>query len=100
MAKLVGHYFDGNGKYSTFIIEGLRETYNLFLKTDETSGNAPDMSDNWEALNKCHLGRLRRHWNGVYTMYCRQEDLPMFTEKVAASLSFRRKIQIVTPQTT
>jgi hypothetical protein len=93
MARITGHYFDG-GEYSTFTVERLQETANLYVWTDETMSDAFDMPDNWEALNKCHLGRLRPIGDGIYTMYCLQEDLPRFKEKVAASVSFRQIFKI------
>jgi hypothetical protein len=93
MAKLIGHYYDGNGKYNVFIIEGLRETHNLYLKTDQTSGGAPNQSDNWDALNKCHLGKLRPHASGIFTMYCLSENLSRFKDKVTAINIKRMKIK-------
>jgi hypothetical protein len=90
MAKVFWHCYDGKG-YKTFIVDRLRETNNLYIKTDETKGDTPD---SWDALNnKCHLRKLREP-HGVYTMYCLQEELPHFKEKVEASLNFRKNIKI------
>jgi hypothetical protein len=86
MAKLIGHHYDGNGNYSVFIVEGLRETRNLFIKTDETSDSFPDKSDNWDALNKCHLGKLRPLGSGTFAMYCLSESLEDFKSKVSKRL--------------
>jgi hypothetical protein len=96
MAQLVGHYYDENGVYNTFNVMGLQETSNLYVKTDETLSNAPDALDNWEALNKCHLDRLRPVGDNIFTMYALEEDLLRFEEKVTTALSFRQNIKIVT----
>ena len=100
MTQLIGHYYDENGIYSTFTVAGLQETSNLYIRTDETLSGTPDTLDNWEALNKNHLGRLRSLKSGGYTMYLLQEDLPRFKEKVKAALAFRQNIKIITPQST
>jgi hypothetical protein len=94
MAKIIGHYFDEVGEYSTFSVSGLQETANLYVRTNETLSNAPDTMNNWEALNKCHLGRLLPAGNGVFAMYALQEDLPRFEQKVAAALFFRQNVRI------
>ena len=98
MTQLIGHYYDENGIYSTFTVTGLQETSNLYVRTDETPTGAPHMLDNWDALNKNHLGRLRSLKSGGYTMYLLHEDLPRFKEKVEAALSFRQNIRIIKPQ--
>jgi hypothetical protein len=100
MAQLIGHYYDESGVYSTFNISELQETYNLYVRTNETLSNAPDALDNWEALSKCHLGRLRPVGDRIFTMYALQEDLLRFEEKVTATLSFRQSIKMVTKKTT
>ena len=97
MIKITGHYFNGAGEYSTFTVNELQETGALYIRTGKTVNNAPDNVDNWEALNKCHLGRLRPLKGVGYTMYLLQEDLPRFKEKVAAALSFRQNVKIITP---
>ena len=94
MKKLIGHYFDGHDEYSIFVVEGLKETTGLYVRTDETLSGAPNSFDNWKAFNKCHLGRLRPHEGGIFTMYCLREDLPHFKEKVTASLNFRQNVKI------
>jgi hypothetical protein len=96
MATLIGHYCDESGTYSTFTVTRLRETANLYVRTDETLSDAPVPCDNWEALNKCHLGRLRPVGDNIFTMYCLSEDLPGFEEKVSAALSFRQNTKILT----
>jgi len=98
MTQLIGHYCDENGIYSTLTVTGLQETSNLYIGTSETLSNAPDTLDDWEALNKNHLGRLRPLKNGGYTMYLLREDLPRFKEKVEIALAFRQNIKIITPQ--
>jgi hypothetical protein len=98
MAKIIGHYFNSSGEYSVFIVDELRETGTLYVRTYDTISYAPDAVDNWESLNKGHLGRLRPLKGGGYSMYLLQEDLPRFKEKVEAALSFRQNIKIITPQ--
>ncbi|MCL2639004.1 MAG: hypothetical protein FWD48_11625 [Oscillospiraceae bacterium] len=98
MIKIIGHYYNESGIYSTFNLSRLQETANLYVRTDETLSDAPDALDNWEALNKSHLGRLRPLKSGGYTMYLLQEDLPYFKGKVEATLAFRQNIKIITPQ--
>jgi hypothetical protein len=98
MAKIIGHYFDGVSKYSTFSLDELRETGALYIRTHDTINNALDVFDNWEALNKNHLGLLRPLKSGGYTMYLLHEDLPRFKEKVEVALSFWQNIRIITPQ--
>ncbi|MCL2637308.1 MAG: hypothetical protein FWD48_02960 [Oscillospiraceae bacterium] len=98
MTQLIGHYYDENRIYSTFCVSELHETANLYVRTDETLSDATDTLDNWEALNKSHLGRLRPLKSGGYTMYLLQEDLSRFKEKVEAALAFRQNVKIITPQ--
>jgi hypothetical protein len=95
MAQLIGHYYDENGVYGTFNVSGLQETSNLYIRTDETLNDTPNALDDWKALNKCHLGRLRPVNNNIFTMYTLEEDLPRFEEKVTAALSFRQNIRII-----
>jgi len=94
VAQLIGHYYDEKGVFGTFCISGLRETSNLYVKTDETQSNAPDVLDNWEAFNKYQLGRLQLVGDGSFTMYALKEDLLRFKEKVTAALSFRQNVRI------
>jgi len=96
MAKIIGHYFGADGEYSSFVVNELQETTNLYVRTDETLSDAPAALDNWEALNKCHLGKLRPVSQNFFTMYTLQEDLPRFKEKVEAVLAFRHNIKMVT----
>jgi len=89
MVKIIGHCYDGK-EYKTFIIDKLRETQNLYIKTDETTGDTPDI---WDAFNIHDLGKLRQR-HGLYTMYCLEEEMPRFKEKVEASLIFHQNIKI------
>lgn len=87
MAKLIGHYFDTEkGEFTTFEIDGLKETEKQYKKVKETKDGTPKYSyEYWSVMRKEDLGFLRQN-SGRYIMYSTEYDMPRFKTLVFTDL--------------
>jgi len=95
MAKLIGHLFTSEAKqFTTFEVEGLKETPKQYTKTKESESTIPQYAHRyWHIMPKNQLGQLKESYDyssvKSFTMYDTAENMQQFRKMVFDVLSER-----------
>ena len=95
MAKLIGHLFTSDTKqFTTFEVDGLKETPKQFTKTAESEKFIPKQEYRfWSIMPKKQLGQIKEDYGFLneksFTMYDTADNTPLFKKLVVNVLRER-----------